>query len=148
VDAEPLIDCWAYTNEFLVSEGALLKYAYNLTINSGSSALATKSGTWGTGLGGGLAATLSAGAQTNYFTLTAAPNTQLLLNSPVGAINFAITNSLKVVTDCAATGALLLSSQGGSRGWAYKHASFNPNAALTMRILAKRKVSGNGSYLA
>jgi hypothetical protein len=47
----------------------------------------------------------------------------------------------------AATGALLLSTQGGSRGWAYKHASFNPNAALTMRILAKRKVSGNGSYL-
>jgi hypothetical protein len=48
----------------------------------------------------------------------------------------------------AATGALLLSTQGGLRGWAYKHASFNPNAALTMRILAKRKVSGNGSYLA
>lgn len=47
----------------------------------------------------------------------------------------------------AATGALLLSTQGGSRGWAYKHASFDPNAALTMRILAKRKVSGNGSYL-
>jgi hypothetical protein len=51
------------------------------------------------------------------------------------------------VTMPAATGALLLSTQGGSRGWAYKHASFNPNAALTMRILAKRKVSGNGSYL-
>jgi hypothetical protein len=55
--------------------------------------------------------------------------------------------SAKCVTMPAATGALLLSTQGGSRGWAYKHASFNPNAALTMRILAKRKVSGNGSYL-
>ena len=31
-------------------------------------------------------------------------------------------------------------------GWAYKHASFNPNAAVTLRILARRIASGNGGY--
>jgi hypothetical protein len=44
-------------------------------------------------------------------------------------------NSLQRVDMPAATGALLLSSKGGSRGFLYKHASFNPNAALTMKIL-------------
>lgn len=50
------------------------------------------------------------------------------------------------VTSPSSTGALLLSSNGGSRGWAYKHASFNPNAAVTLRILARRIASGNGGY--
>jgi hypothetical protein len=35
----------------------------------------------------------------------------------------------------AATGALLLSSYGGSRGFVFKHASFNPNAALSYKIV-------------
>lgn len=43
--------------------------------------------------------------------------------------------SLKQVTMPAATGALLLSTKGGSRGWIYKHASFNPNAAITAKVL-------------
>ena len=43
--------------------------------------------------------------------------------------------SVKLLTMPAATGALLLSSKGGSRGYLYKHASFDPNAALTMKIL-------------
>lgn len=55
--------------------------------------------------------------------------------------------SIKQVLDPAPTGALLLSSNGGSRGYAYKHASFNPNAAVTLRVLATRVFSGNGSYI-
>jgi hypothetical protein len=68
-------------------------------------------------------------------------------NGGIGATTDITALNVASVDMPAATGALLLSTQGGSRGWAYKHASFNPNAALTMRILAKRKVSGNGSYL-
>lgn len=43
--------------------------------------------------------------------------------------------SFKQVTMPAATGALLLSTKGGSRGFLYKHASFNPNAAMTYKVL-------------
>jgi hypothetical protein len=49
----------------------------------------------------------------------------------------------KGVIDCstnpnypaADAGALLLSSYGGSRGFVFKHASFNPNAALSYKIV-------------
>jgi hypothetical protein len=41
----------------------------------------------------------------------------------------------KRVTMPAATGALLLSSYGGSRGFVFKHASLNPNAALSYKIV-------------
>ena len=44
-------------------------------------------------------------------------------------------NKVKENTMPAATGALLLSSKGGSRGYLYKHDSFNPNGALTLKIL-------------
>ena len=44
-------------------------------------------------------------------------------------------NKVKENTMPAATGALLLSSKGGSRGYLYKHASFDPNGALTLKIL-------------
>jgi len=47
---------------------------------------------------------------------------------------------IKLVNAPAAPGALLLSTQGGSRGWAYKHASMNPNAAMTLRILDFKKI--------
>jgi hypothetical protein len=39
------------------------------------------------------------------------------------------------VTMPAATGALLLSSYGGSRGYVYKSASFDPNVALSYKIV-------------
>jgi hypothetical protein len=39
------------------------------------------------------------------------------------------------VTMPAATGALLLSSYGGSRGFVFKHASFDPDAALSYKIV-------------
>jgi len=43
--------------------------------------------------------------------------------------------SIKRVTMPAATGALLLSSKGGSRGWLYKSDTFDPNLAQTLKIL-------------
>lgn len=43
--------------------------------------------------------------------------------------------SLKQVTMPAATGVLLLSSKGGSRGYMYKHESFDPRAAMTYKVL-------------
>lgn len=55
--------------------------------------------------------------------------------------------STKQVTSPASTGALLLSSPGGSRGWEYKHASFNPNAALTYRIMTTLKVTRPIKYM-
>jgi hypothetical protein len=54
---------------------------------------------------------------------------------------------LNRVTMPAATGALLLSTQGGSRGWQYKHASFNPNAALTYRILDNKVYANPLKYM-
>ncbi len=44
-------------------------------------------------------------------------------------------NSHKRLTDCAATGALIVSAHGGAtRAWAYQHASFNPNAEMTYKV--------------
>jgi hypothetical protein len=38
------------------------------------------------------------------------------------------------VTDVVITGALILSSKAGSRGWLYKHASFDPRTAMTYKV--------------
>lgn len=43
--------------------------------------------------------------------------------------------SLRRLTDVATTGALLLSTQGGSRGWLKQEAGFNPNGAVTLKVL-------------
>lgn len=64
----------------------------------------------------------------------------------VGVTCDIVSLAVSKVLDPAPTGALLLSSNGGSRGWAYKHASFNPNAAVTLRILARRIASAHGGY--
>lgn len=40
-----------------------------------------------------------------------------------------------IVTMPAATGALLLSTKAGSRGYMYKHASFVADAAMTYKVL-------------
>lgn len=83
-------------------------------------------------------------AGTRYHTRVG--NEVFRLYSSVAATIDVTTMSRKQVLDPAATGALLLSTKGGSRGWAYKHASFDPNAAVTLRILARRIASGNGGY--
>ncbi len=43
--------------------------------------------------------------------------------------------SFSRLTMPAATGALLLSTKGGARGYLYKHASFDPIAAMTYKVL-------------
>jgi hypothetical protein len=43
--------------------------------------------------------------------------------------------SYKPVTMPVATGALLLSTKGGSRGWYRKDSSFNPNAVMTIEVI-------------
>jgi len=73
------------------------------------------------------------GTTTNYFTPI---GTILILSGGGGSFVGTIDNpSLKQVTMPAATGALLLSSKGGSRGWLYKSATFDPNLAQTLKIL-------------
>jgi hypothetical protein len=47
---------------------------------------------------------------------------------------------LQRVTDLPITGALLLSTKGGPRGYQYIHPSFNPNVASTYEIWTDRKV--------
>lgn len=86
---------------------------------------------------------------TSYLSVITAGNNHIYIRTTatvatVGAVD---NYSVKNVLDPAPTGALLLSSNGGSRGYAYKHASFDPNAAVTLRVLATRVFSGNGSYI-
>jgi len=67
-----------------------------------------------------------------------AVNTSIVLanvSGGVGATTDITAINVASVDMPAATGALLLSSKGGSRGYIYKHASFDPNAALTAKIL-------------
>lgn len=45
------------------------------------------------------------------------------------------TITIQQVTDCATTGALILGSDKLTRTWIYKHASFNPNAEFTYKVL-------------
>lgn len=58
--------------------------------------------------------------------------------------------SLKRLTDCAATGAHIVSTKGGStRAWYYQHASFNPNLAGTYtvyRMADLATIAGAPSY--
>jgi hypothetical protein len=120
------------------SPGALYKMVVDLKSRTQGTVVFRVSGS-----GFGATSTVANGI-TQYITATSAANIGFTGTSFSGTIDNPFAYQ---VTMPASTGALLLSTQGGSRGWAYKHASFNPNAALTMRILAKRKVSGNGSYL-
>jgi hypothetical protein len=77
-----------------------------------------------------------AGANTTYKTLTANYTHIGPFQSGSTLTNYATTGfSFKRVTDIASTGALLLSTKGGSRGFASLSAAFNPNLAGTYRIL-------------
>ncbi len=68
-----------------------------------------------------------------YMTATVATDSLYLFNT--NATDFGLSLfSLKRLTDCATTGALL-TSDGTNRGFIYKHASFSPNAEFTYKIL-------------
>jgi hypothetical protein len=79
------------------------------------------------------------GASNSYVTnYGSAGPTQLRLYDylcSVGSLTTITSASMARVTMPAATGVLLLSTKGGSRGWVYKSASFDPNAAMTAKIL-------------
>jgi len=62
-------------------------------------------------------------------------NRPVYLYNSAAATTDITTLQIKQVTMPAATGALLLSSYGGSRGFVFKHASFDPNAALSYKIV-------------
>jgi hypothetical protein len=124
----------AYCNTSLTN-GALYRFVVTLTVNSGvapnvSMRVSSISGdrTFILPAGG------ATGAYEQYTTLTvAAAYVQFSAGDPV---NFSASgNSLKKLTTPPATGVLLLSRKGGDRGWLYKHASFNPNSAITAKIL-------------
>jgi hypothetical protein len=74
------------------------------------------------------------GTYTDYITGGASTNAGITGTSTpfTGSIT---SLSVKQLTMPAATGALLLSSYGGSRGFVFKHASFDPNAALSYKIV-------------
>ena len=56
-------------------------------------------------------------------------------NNFTGTIDNVYWQELSVpIPSVVTTGALLLSSKGGSGGWLYKHASFNPNNAMTYKV--------------
>lgn len=110
----------------------LYKWAYGRTVNSGQTpGLAITTAYNGTATD--LPATAAAAAGNYYVTFGGARYLSIYVTA---ASNFSSTNSLKNVTDCAATGALIVSTQGGAtRAWTSKHASFNPNAELTYKVL-------------
>jgi hypothetical protein len=121
--------------------GSLINYMLNLqTVVLGSARLILGSGS--------VTAIIksSAGVLTGYATHNGSDNWIYLVRY-AEATNFTANSisALKVNTP-ASTGALLLSTKGGSRGWQYKHASFNPNVEVTLRILARRIASGQGGY--
>ncbi len=74
---------------------------------------------------------------TKYKTLTGSSGDTFTVGdtSAFGAAETTGGSCIERVTDCATTGALLLSTKGGSRGYLYKHASFDPNAAMTYKVL-------------
>jgi len=91
----------------------------------------------------------AAGTYTKYYTvnLVTDPSFYLLRLAGYTCDAWISDTSVKNVLTPAATGALLLSTQGGSRGWQYKHASFNPNAALTYRISSHMKVGNPRKFM-
>lgn len=87
------------------------------------------------------------GESNKYHTVPQSSSTAVWIYNSVPSVIEVTTATIQRVLDPAPTGALLLSSNGGSRGYAYKHASFDPNEAVTLRVLATRVFSGNGSYI-
>jgi len=85
--------------------------------------------------GHNLEKTLAKGGTTYVTGTSVTVEVNLQVGSNV-ATDFAFTGtSIKQITDCATTGSLLLASRGGSRGYGYKHASFDPNKEFTYKIL-------------
>jgi hypothetical protein len=72
-------------------------------------------------------------SQAGYFTCK---NSTAVIKRNSAAVNATMDNwKLEPVTMPAATGALLLSTKGGSRGYLVKEAGFDPNAASTYKVL-------------
>jgi len=72
----------------------------------------------------------------DYLTHTGAAAAQAGIVANISSFSGTIDNfSIKRVTDCAATGALLLSTKGGARGFISLPSAFNGNLAGTYRIL-------------
>jgi hypothetical protein len=80
-----------------------------------------------------------------YFTSFEAVN-NVMLKSQTLFIGACSSFSLKRVTMPAATGALLLSTKAGSRGFA-QDTGINPNAAMTYTIYGEFKANGNAGYV-
>jgi hypothetical protein len=95
-----------------------------------------------------------------FFTPTGTEATFSIPYLTAGSTVFAITNSVapngavyeiddvsfQRVTSPAATGALLLSTKAGSRGFA-KNTGIDPNAAMTYKIYGEFKANGNAGYV-
>jgi hypothetical protein len=116
----------AYVVKTITNIGALYKSDFIATVSSGIARL---------GGNGIIPLYGNNGASGVYAT---AINVSLLVLNLSGSGSGTLTVdtlNMQKVTMPAATGVLLLSRKGGSRGWLYKHASFNPNAAITAKIL-------------
>jgi len=123
------------THSETTSDGPLYYCTSTLTLNSGS---ALNEIIWGKDLGGGVCPIYifprpHSGAQTRYFTgrATCADVLNKIALWSQEVTNLSISGfSLKQVTDCPATGALIVSDIGGAtRNWNVSESSFNPNGA-------------------
>lgn len=75
------------------------------------------------------------GTSTAYYSATATSKTAGMRVASSAATLRIDDMSCQRVTDCAITGALIVSAKGGAtRSWTTKHASFNPNSAGTYKI--------------
>jgi len=124
---------WGPTKVIYLTIGALYKLTNVMTANCVPY------------LGNGVGRVAFENSTTSYRTFSGSDGNLYLRNTNAGTTDITSMATWRALSP-ASTGALLLSSNGGSRGWAYKHASFNPNAAVTLRILARRIASGNGGY--
>lgn len=128
---------YGYTNILnAAATGKLFELATTLTLTSGTApyfSLATSND------GAGFIATaktlLAAGANSIYLTWTAANAYAGIWNNATAGNWAMASTTIKQVTDVAASGALILATRGGSRGWWYRDASFDPAAALRYRIM-------------
>jgi hypothetical protein len=108
-----------------LATGALYKVSFAATSSAGTAISRV-------GLAGG---EVVSGESDKYRT---ANNPHFYIRNDIAAMSVDVTTLVvQRLTDVATTGAFLLSTAGGSRGWWIKDAAFNPNGAVTLKILYK-----------
>ena len=118
-----------------ITNGGLFYFSGAGTLVSGSGLLQDTSRWYGNPFGQTINLLSGSGSIATYATVANA-NDRVELYA-TGGVWTVESLSFKRITDVATTGALLLSTPGGSRGYAYKHGSFTGNAAYTLQILRR-----------